>query len=453
MTGRAGVITGDAARLPLPDASVDLIVTSPPYWSLRSYEHGGQPVPGQLGAEPDWRDYLENLWACTAEWLRVLKPGGSLAVNIGDKYSDLGSLLNLPHRYAIGCTDRLGLIQRAEIIWAKVNHMPESVTNRVARAHEHLFHFTRPGPYYSAVDEIREPHTMRHQRRPNGHKERQRLGVLPAQTYSTSQRDEPGVDGHPLGRLPGSVWRNPGLRDILVAVAAGRLDPQDAERMIGVGQDIWTIPTAPLTCPSYYWRPPWGGLAWLKTDAEAWAWLRDTGRDRSLLPRAEDRGELRAAPTHYAAMPPALVRPVILGWSPPGICTQCGEGRRPVMAEVGWARGKSDPVRDTPSRFRSPLGRQNGNKEGKLRSAVGYACACPQPDAPTRPAVVLDPCGGTGTVALTAAVHGRHGITSDLSGDYSLLATWRTRDPGERARALAVPKPPPVPAAQAALFD
>jgi hypothetical protein len=71
---------------------------------------------------------------------------------------------------------------------------------------------------------------------------------------------------------------------------------------------------------------------------------------------------------------------------------------------------------------------------------------------PTRPAVVLDPFGGTGTTALVADVLGRTGISVDRSADYCRLARWRTTDPGERARALGVPKPPPVPDGQGDLF-
>jgi hypothetical protein len=66
---------------------------------------------------------------------------------------------------------------------------------------------------------------------------------------------------------------------------------------------------------------------------------------------------------------------------------------------------------------------------------------------------VVDPFGGTGTTSLVADVLGRTGITVDRSADYCRLARWRTRDPGERARALGVPKPPPVPEGQASLFD
>jgi SAM-dependent methyltransferase len=56
---------------------------------------------------------------------------------------------------------------------------------------------------------------------------------------------------------------------------------------------------------------------------------------------------------------------------------------------------------------------------------TGYACACPEPDAPTRPAVVLDPFCGTGTTVAVAHHLGRHGIGIDLSADYLRLAHWR----------------------------
>ena len=66
--------------------------------------------------------------------------------------------------------------------------------------------------------------------------------------------------------------------------------------------------------------------------------------------------------------------------------------------------------------------------------------------------IVADPFGGTGTAALVADVLGRTGISSDLSAGYCRLAQWRTSDPGERARAMQVPKPPPVPDGQLAMF-
>ena len=69
-----------------------------------------------------------------------------------------------------------------------------------------------------------------------------------------------------------------------------------------------------------------------------------------------------------------------------------------------------------------------------LRRITGYACACPTPDAPTRPAVVLDPFGGTGTVAMVARALGRYPVHIDLSRDYLRLAKWRVYESGHAAK-------------------
>jgi 23S rRNA G2445 N2-methylase RlmL len=63
--------------------------------------------------------------------------------------------------------------------------------------------------------------------------------------------------------------------------------------------------------------------------------------------------------------------------------------------------------------------------DGSDATITGYACACPTPDAPTRPAIVLDPFCGTGTTVGVARALGRVGIGVDLSADYCRLAQWR----------------------------
>jgi hypothetical protein len=184
---------------------------------------------------------------------------------------------------------------------------------------------------------------------------------------------------------------------------------------------------------------------------------------------------------HFAAFPPGLVRPVVLGWSPPGVCTACGEGRRPVVdkATIVRAAGDAYAVGRQDRRVKAQQGRSTRPNLLSEHTITGHVCACnpgrpfcicgwpelklgsgglckhcARPIAPlTRPAVVLDPFGGTGTTALVATVHGRHGITIDLSADYCRLARWRVSDPGERARALQVPKPPPVPSGQQSFDD
>lgn len=409
MSGRPLVIRGDARALPLPDSSVDLIVTSPPYFGLRAYTDGGEAYAEQIGSEPTPADYIDSLVECTREWVRVLKPTGSIFVNLNDKYSQyegilkghgrsLGrtervsrgeplampvsapqlwgipakSLMLLPERYRIACVDQLGLIARAVILWHKPNGLPESATDRVRRSHEDWVHLTRQPRYYSAVDEIRDPASD--YARPNGNGRAPRGGQRPRMMLDTC---------NPLGRLPGSVWE---------------------------------YPTEPLRVPDHL-------------------------------------------PQHFAAFPVSLPRRLVQGWSPPGICVQCGVGRRPVRAResVTASSPGNVPSRRIPGEGRNPITR-HGEPGSTLRlergyKPLGYACACPEPTAPTLPAVVLDPFGGTGTTALVASVLGRIGITVDRSGDYCRLARWRTTDPSERARALRVPKPPAQSTGQEALFD
>lgn len=411
MSGRVIVLRGDAAHLPLPDASVDLICTSPPYFGLRAYTDAGEVYAGQIGSEATPREFLEALWACTREWMRVLKPEGSLFVNLGDKYDSgttaprinpgtvkdgqgqgwhqgtprvsLGrpkSLLGMPWRYALGCIDDLGLILRAEIVWQKPNGLPESVQDRVRRSHEQVFHFTRSPRYFAAVDEVREPHTMRPQRRPNGRPEDLTPRPVARQAWSTAAREEPGPDGNPLGKLPGSVWE---------------------------------IPSQPLIVPAHL------------------------GID------------------HFAAFPMELPRRIILGWSPAGVCTACGEGRRPVVErEVVPLRRNDYPGHAGLNSDGAHGSDRRAGTHALSRNAItGYACACPDTTAPARPAVVLDPFAGTGTTMLVAAAHGRIGVGVDRSADYCRLAQWRTSDPGEIARAMDVPKPPKQVEGQGSLFD
>jgi DNA modification methylase len=236
----AVVLRADARRIPLAGASVDLIMTSPPYFGLRSYQDGGEHYDGQIGAEPTPQEYVDNLIDCTREWVRVLKPTGSLWLNLGDKYSgakaqNVGganradnsartwqqtdprrtgipnkSLMGLPWRYALRCIDDLGLILRAEVIWSKPNGLPESVTDRVRRSHEHWFHLVKQPRYYSAIDHIRYQHAAKSvyqeraaRRNPNGHAD--------VRAHTPGQSPQGGKakglrDLNPLGALPGSVW-------------------------------------------------------------------------------------------------------------------------------------------------------------------------------------------------------------------------------------------------------
>lgn len=398
MTGSARIVRGNALALPLDDSTVDLVVTSPPYFGLRSYQDGGEHYDGQIGAEATPAEFVDALIAATREMVRVVKPSGSIWVNLGDKYASSStpgpqsqrrltssvpakSLIGIPWRYALRCIDDLGLILRAEVIWSKPNGLPESVTDRVRRSHEQWFHFTREPRYFSAVDEIREAHAgeflsdgvTRNPRHKYG-------GVMPNEAGGKSSTSTPdrwsAASGlNPLGKLPGSVW---------------------------------TIATQPLTVPAHL------------------------GID------------------HFAAFPMEWPRRIIRGWSPAGVCVECGEGRRPVAEQDRTSR---EALRPAYGAGNHGTGGSTLGPRGVVAFITGYACACPDTTAPTTPGVVLDPFGGTGTTALVAKVLGRHAVSVDMSADYCRLATWRTTDPDQIARAMQVDKPARQVAGQADLFD
>ena len=593
--------------------------------------------------------------------------------------------MGMPWRYALGCIDDLGLILRAEIVWAKPNGLPESVTDRVRRSHEQVFHFTRQPRYYSAVDEVREAHSARHVQGEQRYGQSRRCGGRDRQ-HSRRQADRAPVP-NPLGKLPGSVWEIPSApltvperlgvdhfacvdteTEILTMRGWLRHD-QLAEGDRVAGDDLATDTAQWTDClavnrydydgdliavesrdlsmrltpnhraivqrmttranrrspvsvvradeldsrhfipRSAAWEPygdsyvgarlaallgwvaaegwyegkrvrlsqsltvnpenvaaidklipdatrgerkrsrrgePWTEVTWQlgmiaqlvqrempdkllpwwlvnATEPERHAVLgafidgdghrRPDGRvaifqklrhnldvlqavavtlgykttiregagrfvlyltegGRSVTLRGTAGIGSKVKREHYNgtvwcpttgtgtfiarrngsvfvtgnSYPPELARRIVLGWSPPGICTACGEGRRPVsVSRITGDRGGRQ--------FNPTSGNIGVLGKERVYNVTGYACACPDASAPTRPAVVLDPFAGTGTTMLVASVHGRTGIGVDRSADYCRLAQWRTADPGERARALGVPKPPPVPEGQGSLFD
>ena len=200
----------------LPDNSVDCVITSPPYWGLRDYG-----VAGQLGLEATPTDYVDCLVSVFREVRRVMRPEATLWLNLGDSYAGSGrgrnsdgahshkasdkqasnrgsidgrllrpaavrnhglhtnainndaivthwvppppglkpkDLVGIPWRVAFALQGD-GWWLRQDIIWAKPNPMPESVTDRCTKAHEYLFLLSKSETYYFDAAAIREPAT------------------------------------------------------------------------------------------------------------------------------------------------------------------------------------------------------------------------------------------------------------------------------------------------------
>lgn len=159
------ILRGDARHIPLADKSVQMVCTSPPYWSLRDYN-----VVGQIGLEPTPEAYVETMVQVFCEVRRVLKDDGTVWLNLGDSYaSDFkGSggptpkhglkpkdLCGIPWRVAFALQAD-GWYLRSDIIWAKPNPMPESVADRPTRSHEYLFLLAKQERYFYDADAIRE---------------------------------------------------------------------------------------------------------------------------------------------------------------------------------------------------------------------------------------------------------------------------------------------------------
>ena len=180
----ATILVGDVRErlADIADGSVQTCVTSPPYWGLRDYGHDGQ-----IGLEQTPEAYVAEMVAVFGEVRRVLADDGTLWLNLGDSYAgsgkgpagNLGATNNerhlehvhsaivpdgLKHKDLVGIPWRVafalqadGWWLRQDIIWAKPNPMPESVTDRCTKAHEYLFLLTKSARYYYDAAAIAEP--------------------------------------------------------------------------------------------------------------------------------------------------------------------------------------------------------------------------------------------------------------------------------------------------------
>ncbi len=243
----------------LSAASVQVCVTSPPYFGLRSYLPDGHPdKPAEIGTEQTPEAYVAHLAEVFREVRRVLADDGTLWLNLGDSYagtkvgntnesgksglkrdsrpedcrvpanerlavdiSDMKfrkvlppaakpkDLLMIPARVALAFQAD-GWWLRSKIIWAKPNPMPESVRDRPTGSYEEVFLFAKNERYYYDIDSLREPHA---EKRNWPTWEQRKAAGAPI------RRGDPGLSGdvcpfrgvgaHPLGRNMRNVWTFP----------------------------------------------------------------------------------------------------------------------------------------------------------------------------------------------------------------------------------------------------
>ena len=179
------LVCGDAQQALglLPAESVQTVVTSPPYWSLRDYQ-----VPDQIGRDDSLRSYVSSIVDAFEELKRVLRPDGTVWLNVGDSYTSGNrryrapdrknraramrvrpptpeglkpkDLIGVPWRLALALQDA-GWWVRSEIIWYKPNAHPESVLDRPTKAHETVFLLSKEQNYYYDTNAVRGPNDRR----------------------------------------------------------------------------------------------------------------------------------------------------------------------------------------------------------------------------------------------------------------------------------------------------
>jgi site-specific DNA-methyltransferase (adenine-specific) len=200
------IICGDAEEVlgTLAAESVDLTVTSPPYFGHKDYR-----VEGQLGREATVDEYVAKIRGVLEQLFRVTAKTGACFFVVGDTYRS-GRLLLVPHRIALAADD-IGWTVRNDLIWSKLDPPPESPRNRWRSAHEHILFLTKqPAKYTFHADAIRVPYSDATVRRwGNG----QVYGGPKSEGRETESdsrmRHGKTFNLNPKGCLPTDVWSLP----------------------------------------------------------------------------------------------------------------------------------------------------------------------------------------------------------------------------------------------------
>jgi DNA modification methylase len=387
----------------MPAASVQCVVTSPPYYGLRDYG-----AEGQLGLEATTDQYVAALVDVFREVRRVLREDGTAWINLGDTYAgnrsyqvpdskhrDVGNsrgmtvsrrrddaviprtdlrvegckpkdLIGIPWRVAFALQAD-GWWLRSDIVWSKPNPMPESVTDRPTKAHEYLFLLTKAERYYYDAESIKEPHA-------ESTLDRAHLGPYYA---GRGDRGEKMV-----------ARQAQGLQSASTTLGGFIQSPAGRNR-----RSVWTIATQPF-------------------------------------PEA-----------HFATFPEALVEPCILAGTSAQACEKCGAPwerlTKPSERYAAYlGKGFTDHEADMEAgRLQNRgLNRQNAMRDEAgitTREVVttGWRPTCSCENAGSADCLVLDPFAGSGTVGVVALRHGRRFLGLELNSSYCAMARRRIAGP------------------------
>lgn len=368
----------------IPDGSIDLIVTSPPFLALRSYLPDGHPDKDkEIGSEPTPAAFIDTMLALSAEWGRVLAPHGSLCVELGDTYSGSGqgpddrsysagainggrrnpgpgwplpkSMTGIPHLYHLSLAYGRNLLTGVEspagqwrirnvICWARPNPPVGALGDKFRPATSYITVACKGTKRYFDLDAVRTPPTQ------------------DPSTYSGNGYTK----GQPEGTNGGRVTAMPGN-----PAGAPPLDwhaddhPED-------GDWLWKLSTQPY------------------------------------------KG------SHYATFPMALPKRLIEAMCPQRVCQTCGKpSERIVDIKHEANRSTNGPQSIERKHLTSPGYSVRADRNA---TTIGWT-DCGHDD--WRAGIVLDPFGGSGTTLEAAQAVGRHAIGIDLDERNADLARER----------------------------
>ena len=381
--GTATYLTGDTfdRMAELPDGSVDLVLTSPPFLALRSYLPADHPDKAkEIGSEPTPADFLDTLLALTAEWGRVLAPHGSIAVELGDTYAGSGGIGGDYNTDGLrGGERQFRQIEKAgwpldkslciipELYAAALAYGRNPLTGKESPAGQwrvrNLVRWVRPNPPVGALGDKYRPATS-------------------VMVIATRARDRWfDLDAVRDKSKPPNTTPSASAKEI-ASPSRGTSSKGTGDNPAGAPPlDWWEIPTHPY------------------------------------------KG------AHYATWPPALCERPILSMCPREVCELCGEPRRRIVEATRLKDGEPIPAEDLRIRTSLDEGSRTGNGGGNWRyetrrQDLGWSvCDC---TAPTyRPGIVLDPFAGSGTTLAVATGHSRAAIGIDLDQRNADLALER----------------------------
>lgn len=417
------ILQGDALQTlkALPSDYFHCVVTSPPYYALRDYG-----IEGQMGLEPTLKDYIAGQVALFEEVKRVLRPDGTCWLNIGDSYCaasgkratkeeleadkarkeekgyyseafagysgwDRSSaspdavlkpkdLCLVPFRLAIALQES-GWWVRNDIIWEKLNPMPESATDRLSRCHEYMFLLTKSASYYFDQEAIKEPVA-------DSTPARALRAMSDSNKYTLGA---PGQCGHSLSKP------RPNMNKF-----------RSSERYIDhKGKDNDNAILPPSSYSKYSTAP-------------------ETRKKRDVWHIATQS----FSGSHFATFPFKLVEPCILaGTSEMGCCASCDAPRRRILRpsdEYAALLGKGcHNHEDDGSKGQMQPKRADFESVTAAYVTVGWEKTCQCDTNETVPCRVLDPFAGAGTTLLMAQRLGRDSVGIELNPEYIKLAEQR----------------------------